>query len=446
MSPTSSEPSSPPAARLQAHRGAATPDTLIERLTRLNLRVLSLSVLLCFALIVGSTWVAARERQSRAAEVSASLLASSLAAMIVFDDKTMAHSELEAFSLRRELIEVQVLDLQGRHFGGWVAPKRTARAPIAPPGPLDKLVLLSDVQGEELLVWAPVLFRNERVGAVFVRESFRDLDAAALQLVAYSSMLIAVAILLAARALRAVQRRALAPLVELSALAERVAQERNFSLRATVHRRDEVGRLSERFNELLKRAEVWQADLHQQLQQEQKVGQQFQQLAHHDSLTGLPNRLLFQSELQRCVGQALAHGQRMALMFIDLDNFKTVNDRLGHDAGDAVLREVSARMSRVLRGPDVLCRLGGDEFALIVTDVADMSGVEQLALRLIAAVREPLYLNHELMPVGATVGLAFCPDDARDASDLLTRADQAMYLAKRDGKNTYRRASDVPIR
>ncbi len=201
-----------------------------------------------------------------------------------------------------------------------------------------------------------------------------------------------------------------------------------------------MGSLTARFNEMLERIEVWQADLHQQLRQEQAAGQELQQLAHFDSLTQLPNRLFFQQALQGLVAQTLQPGRLAALMFIDLDNFKQVNDRHGHEAGDWVLREVAARMQSVLRSSDQLCRLGGDEFALLLSQLPDEGVAEQLAGRLIAAVRAPLYWQGQLLPVGATVGLAFCPSDAQDPAELLRRADEAMYAAKRAGKNCYRRA------
>jgi len=131
----------------------------------------------------------------------------------------------------------------------------------------------------------------------------------------------------------------------------------------------------------------------------------------------------------------------MALMFIDLDNFKTINDTYGHEAGDEVLRVVARRMSGVLRSTDVICRLGGDEFAVMLSDFPEPLVAEQLAERLITSVQEAINIDGVLMSVGATIGLAFSPLDAQEASVLLNKSDHAMYAAKRAGKNTFRRAS-----
>ncbi|MEJ5999944.1 diguanylate cyclase domain-containing protein [Paucibacter soli] len=409
---------------------AAGPSSLVRRLTLLNLLVLSLTMLLTFAFIAEAFWLAARERQQRAAELSAMLLASNLAPMLAFEDGAAAQVELQAFARRGDLRLVQVLRTDGSSFASW-AP---GPAPAAAPGALGE---------HELEVWAAVQLKGENIGSIRLRESLQQLRQFAWQMSLMGLVLILLAILVAAWVLGRVQRRALAPIVELSRLADRVARQRDYGLRATVRRPDEVGRLAERFNAMLKRIEVWQGELNEQLHQEQVAGQQLQQLAHRDTLTQLPNRLFFQSELQRQVGHAVQAGELMALMFIDLDNFKTVNDSHGHEAGDAVLREMAQRMASVLRSTDLLCRLGGDEFALLLPGLADAAAAEHLAERLIAAVRAPLHVRQQLMPVGATVGLAFCPQDSSDPAELLKLADQAMYEAKRAGKNTYRRAGNV---
>lgn len=430
----------PTESRASSPAGDAGHASLVTRLTRLNLVVLSLTLLISFGLIATSSWLAARERQVRAAELAAEQLANSLAPMLVFDDHQALQVDLAAFARRSDLVEVQVLGVDGRLFGGWLAPGQPAMAPARPEVALSELRLSSRTGLSELGVWAPIKLKGETVGALRLRESLDSLQRTVWRVVALASGLITLAILLASRVLRLVQRRALAPLVELTALAEQVGADQDYSRRVPVRRRDEVGRLSERFNQMLKRIEAAQADLNQRLRQEQAAGQQFQQLAHRDSLTQLPNRLYFQQELQRQLGDSLQRQALMALMFIDLDNFKAVNDGHGHEAGDAVLREVAVRMSKVLRNTDVLCRLGGDEFALILPGLQGEAVAEQLAGRLIAAVREPMPIGGQIMPVGATVGLAFCPLDAREPSALLAAADAAMYAAKRAGKNCYRRA------
>lgn len=439
---TEHEPPSP-AVPGQTPLAAAPPQapsrqSLVQRLSRLNLSVLSLTLLVTLSLCAYLSWWRVRERQAQAAELSAVLLSNSLAPALAFTDRDAVRNELAAFSRRADLLEVVVLDHGHSMIGQWKAPGLAVGSRVA--APTELLQPRTEVRGTELEVWVPVLFKGEVLGSLRLRESLESLQRDVWRTLALAVLLMVVAIVIAARVLRVVQARALAPLVELSALAEQVSLRHDYSRRGTIYRHDEVGRLTERFNEMLKRIEVWQADLNQQLKTEQAVGQQYQQLAHYDSLTQLANRHFFQQEIQRMVSQTVRDDGLSALMFIDLDNFKQVNDKHGHEAGDEVLREVARRMQSVLRLSDRLCRLGGDEFALLLPNLPDEAGAEHLAGRLVAAVREPMLIHGELMPVGATIGLAFCPFDARDAAGLLNRADGAMYAAKRAGKNTFRRA------
>ncbi len=418
------------------------PESLVRRLTRINLLVLAVTMLLTFALIATASLLVARDQQAQSAEQDAQLLANSLAPMLVFQDVDAALTELTSYAKRGGVLDVTVLQLGNLAFAHWHGAPDSRPVSTPPPG-LDALPALRQMGLNSLTVWVPVRLKGELVGSLGLQQSLEQLQFTVLRMVGVAAVLIGLAILIAGRLLRWVQKRALAPIVELSQLAEQVSTTQDYSQRARVHRADEVGRLSERFNQMLKRVEISQAELNQQLQREQLAGQQFEQLAHQDSLTKLPNRLFFQAALQQHMASSCQKVHLMALMFIDLDSFKMVNDKHGHDAGDAVLCEVAARMGKVIRSGDVLCRLGGDEFGLILPVVPDEVVAEQLALRLIAVIREPMVIGGHLMPIGATVGLAFCPTDDVEATRLLSAADIAMYEAKRAGKNTYRRASHV---
>nr|WP_246448169.1 sensor domain-containing diguanylate cyclase [Roseateles oligotrophus] len=396
-------------------------------------------MLLTFALIAGASLFAARTLQAQAAVRSAQLLANSLAPTLVFEDKAAAITEVSILSKTSEVRAIRVLNASAMPFVQW--PLEEVGAWPAVPAELAGADVFKRRHLKDVEVWVAIKLKGERVGSLYMKESLQAVQLAVLRMVALSALLVALAIWQAGRLLRWVQRRALAPIVELSVLAEQVALSQDYSRRAQVHGPDEVGRLSERFNQMLERVEIGQAELNQRVRLEQQAGQQFEQLAHRDSLTQLPNRLFFQSTLQRHVLQSCQQADLMALMFIDLDNFKAVNDQHGHEVGDAVLREVASRMSKVLRNADVLCRLGGDEFALILPALPNEAVAEQLAQRLIAAVQEPMMMGGHLMPVGATIGLAFCPTEEMDAPHLLRAADAAMYAAKRAGKNTFRRAA-----
>ncbi|MDO9227484.1 MAG: EAL domain-containing protein [Pseudomonadota bacterium] len=161
-------------------------------------------------------------------------------------------------------------------------------------------------------------------------------------------------------------------------------------------------------------------------------------IAHYDSLTGLPNRVLLADRLHQAMAQALRRGQKLAVAYIDLDGFKAVNDRHGHDVGDLLLVAVAASMKQALREGDTLARLGGDEFVAVLLDLADSDTAEPLLARLLAAASEPLISGSLTLRVSASVGVTHYPQtDEVDADQLLRQADQAMYQAKLAGKSRY---------
>lgn len=159
-------------------------------------------------------------------------------------------------------------------------------------------------------------------------------------------------------------------------------------------------------------------------------------LASHDQLTGLPNRTQFSRHLSRMTERMRDTGRHFALFYMDMDGFKQVNDKLGHQAGDTVLREAAARFRSLLRAGDVVARLGGDEFAAILE--VDRSEAACLARRLIAAMTRPFWYEGAEVSVGLSIGIACLTDAALRPDALLSRADQALYAAKSAGKNTFR--------
>lgn len=165
-------------------------------------------------------------------------------------------------------------------------------------------------------------------------------------------------------------------------------------------------------------------------------------LASHDSLTDLPNRSSFSEALNAAIAAAHATSSRFAILFVDLDHFKFINDSLGHEAGDTLLKYVAARLCAVMRPNDVVARLGGDEFVLLCSDPSDMANLEGLAARILHAAIRPVSLLGQERRVSASIGIAVYPDDGDTERALMKSADTAMYTAKLDGKNNYRRFSN----
>ncbi len=174
------------------------------------------------------------------------------------------------------------------------------------------------------------------------------------------------------------------------------------------------------------------------ISERKQAEQALRHLAHHDTLTGLPNRLLLHDVLNAALATARTQGRSFALHFLDLDRFKGINDGFGHDHGDRLLREIAARLMVVTRHGDSVARLGGDEFAIVQANVESAAEAEQFAERIIAAVAEPFEIERHTASIGGSIGITLAPADAATAEQLLKNADLAMYRAKREGRGCAR--------
>lgn len=179
---------------------------------------------------------------------------------------------------------------------------------------------------------------------------------------------------------------------------------------------------------------------------------QVKYMAHHDALTGLPNRHMFKEYFARTLSYAKRHNEVLALMFLDIDEFKQVNDTLGHEAGDQLLQQISDRLSDALRGSDLICshtdmhedspgemiaRIGGDEFTLLLPDIIKPENASKVAERVLENLKPAFVINKHRFFIGGSIGITLYPDDGFTVEELTKHADLAMYEAKRSGKNTY---------
>ncbi len=160
-------------------------------------------------------------------------------------------------------------------------------------------------------------------------------------------------------------------------------------------------------------------------------------LAYHDGLTGLPNRSLFSKLLSQGVAEARRHKRKLAVAFIDLDRFKSINDTLGHDAGDELLCEVARRLKANVRGSDAVARLGGDEFVVLLPEIQSTEDAASVARKILAAMGVPFHLHGRDMRVTCSIGISICPQHGIDEQTLKKHADIAMYEAKSEGRNNF---------
>jgi diguanylate cyclase (GGDEF)-like protein/PAS domain S-box-containing protein len=169
-----------------------------------------------------------------------------------------------------------------------------------------------------------------------------------------------------------------------------------------------------------------------------RAEKQLLHLAHYDVLTGLPNRVLFYERLKLALAQSKRNGWITGVMFMDVDRFKNINDTLGHDVGDQLLRQVSERLARSVRASDTVGRLGGDEFAIVLSNLSNREDAGLVAHKIMANFKEPFRLSGSEIFVTTSIGITLYPDDGAEQDTLIKNADAAMYRAKEDGRNTHR--------
>ncbi|MEO7107146.1 MAG: diguanylate cyclase [Rhodoferax sp.] len=241
-----------------------------------------------------------------------------------------------------------------------------------------------------------------------------------------------VGVLLAALVARVVTR----PINAMGAAVQGFAKDHQSSTiqDLATHRQDEIGGLARSFQQM-------QSEIRQQMQDLQENREELEHMARHDVLTGLPNRRAFQERLEQALLRSQRNGERFALLFIDVDNFKSINDRWGHDGGDALLKIVALRLVATTRQVDAIARMGGDEFVVLLDNPSQREDVANIAEKLLESVRSPiLHRGHELQ-IGFSIGISLYPDDGRTAAELMARADRAMFDAKDAGRNGFRFSS-----
>ncbi len=300
----------------------------------------------------------------------------------------------------------------------------TERRPLGTPTVLSKP---GTALGQGVLLKTPITREGEALGELEIWFDPAQIDrlladrrSANIQLAALQ-VLLSVAVLLAV-----LYRRLLAPIRRLKRQASEIALRAEFAP-VKWDRRDELGQLGAHLNDVHAQIDGLFSQLEAQKAELEKV-------ALHDPLTGLPNRALFRELTRSAVASAQRDGGRLALLFIDLDRFKAVNDTWGHAAGDALLVAVAQRLRGAVRAADVVCRHSGDEFTILLRDASDWSEVAATADRLLKELERLVPLSTGNVGVSASIGVALFPDDAEDHETLVRHADTAMYAAKNLGR------------
>ncbi|WP_321964513.1 diguanylate cyclase domain-containing protein [Paraburkholderia sp. J7] len=402
--------------------------TLQSVLRRAHLRLAFVAVTMAAVSLIMVAVIALRAYAGNNLNLLARSLAYTVEAALVFGDRIAATQAIVLIAKEEDVAEIVVSDSTGRPFAAWQSPAANAIArlersvaDIALPGP----------------VTVPVVHDGVVVGYVEVRGQGHQFFGFLLGGVGGILACLAVSVLGAYVSSKRVLRSIVAPLHALAGVAHAVRRERAFEQRVEPAAIAELNELGNDFNALLDEFEDWQNTLrHENASLEHK--------ATHDALTGLPNRWQFEARLMRALDEAMVTRQRVAVLYLDCDRFKEINDGLGHEAGDAVLIGIAARLRTQLREVDLVARLGGDEFAVMLAPMRELASATRIAEDILSSMTPSITLpDGRTVATMMSVGIALYPDHACDANGLLRAADAAMYRAKRARPGSWQFAEGV---
>ena len=390
-------------------------------------------VLVAFAMVGVLRDADERRRALQAdTQVSARIVGANSAAALAFGDETAANEILASLAAWPDVQQATLYLPDGRVLGRY---ERTERS--APCHALDAGGSGWHLRWCGAALYEPTRWHGKHVGTLALEVGLGSAYRALAGTVAFSAAVAALAFGLSIPLWRRLAARLAVPLTELVAVAERVGREKDFALRSCAAGMAEVETLAHSFNGMMAQLQQHDLRLHDELAQRRQAERRLNGLAYVDNVTGLHNRHYFDERIDEAVAGAAAGRGSCALIYIDLDGFKQVNDTLGHDSGDALLREVGQRLTETLRRSDGVCRLGGDEFAVIADDNVGPAEIEAIAGKLVDAVAVPYWLDGHEARVSASIGACLYPAHAADRDALVRNADAAMYRAKPQGKNRY---------
>ncbi len=368
------------------------------------------------AVVVGNQYAQTKKNLEENLLIQANIVGDNSASAVIFNDPHTAQEVLFALHGSPNVRQAAVYLADGRLFAAFKRDWKSADLPM----PAKSGFTYS---ADTLELVQPIIHAGTNLGTILIR---LDLDGLYQGLVrSFFAILLAtsLALLLAFVVLAWLHHSITRPLSRLVTLMRSVSDDKDYAVRSQDTGRDEIGYLAEGFNEMLEKIDAHDHKL--------------RRIAHYDHVTDLPNRHYFNQRLEQAVTGAARGREHVGVLFIDLDNFKVVNDTLGHNVGDMLLKTISGRISSALRGTDCVCRIGGDEFAVILQELPGHSEAALVAGKILNELAQAVWVNDSEIYIGASIGISLYPDDAADMHALLRCADVAMYYAKSRGKNNF---------
>ncbi len=355
-------------------------------------------------------------------------IANNCAASVIFGDRATATETLESLQANPQVVAGFIYDTEKQTFSSYYK-EQPNTTPMTYPSALllDAGHLFS---GRHLDVVQTIGHGREHLGILHMRASLDNIEKTLMRYITFGFLGLGGAFILAWLLADRLQGVISKPIQQLATAMRAVSKEQNYRRRVKMDRQDELGSLIEDFNEML--TQIERRD--QELRSKQD---RLDYLAHHDTLTDLPNRLLFHDRLHHAITKARRMQGSLALLFLDLDRFKNINDSLGHEAGDQLLQEVAKRLTKIMRKSDTLARLGGDEFVVALEQNTESHEIITVAQKILDNLSAVYHINAEELYITVSIGISLFPANGLTAETLMKNADVAMYRAKAKGRNNF---------
>ena len=395
--------------------------TLDSVLRRAHLSVSLIAVLAAGLTLTAVALLALRVYSEQNLRLVARSMSYTVEAAVVFGDPMAAKEAMALIGINEDIDQAQVNSKDGQVLARWERGEHGTRYLI-------ERTLTGWMLPDSLTF--PITHDEKVIGSIKLVPHSRSLLPFLLSGLSCLLACLALSLIVAVRLSRRMETDITAPLRHLAETAHRVRRDRSCELRVPAAGIAELNQINDDFNALLDELEAWQSHL-------QKENASLSHRANHDSLTGLSNRAFMEAELERAILEARIGNGKVAVLFLDSDRFKYINDTFGHASGDRVLVTIAARIKQQLREGDLVARLGGDEFAILLKPLRNSSDAMHIADNIIAAMAQAIELPTGNSIVSSlTIGVAVFPDHAIDAVSLVGAADEAMYRAKQAQRGT----------
>ncbi len=404
-----------------APRASKVLPTMRQVLARAHRRLILFTVLLAGVTLLFSGLTVIQQYTSHNLKLIAQTVSYTVEPAVVFNDRDALLTGIASVADIDGVRSVEVHDAAGALLAGWARPGGSFDPRLD--DVLRRMLLLNPAR-------TSIRHGDQEIGTVTVLASTAVLASYLFAGALISFCCLGITFIATGMLTRRVERDVLVPLERLAAVAHAVRSERDFDRQVPPSGLAEIDSFTSDFNALINELKVWHTGMATQIDD-------LSYKASHDPLTGLGNRALYERWLDLKIADAVRGELHFAVLFLDVDQFKAVNDGHGHNAGDALLRDIANRLTQCVRGGDQAFRLGGDEFAILTMPVADRPQVENLVERIQAEMRKPFVLpdDHQLS-ASLSIGTALYPDDDNTAEGLLGTADKSMYRQKDRSRRT----------